>query len=118
MGDDGRLTLGSTRLAWRHRTSLALGFLALGGLLSFGTPAATQDAVPAPPPAEPPKIDITGFVDVYYLYNLNNKVDPALRSFDVQHNAFSLSLAEIAFAKRVTQHAVLVGLVYAFGGKV
>jgi len=49
----------------------------------------------------PPRIDVTGFVDVYYTYN-SNKVDPALRSFDVQHNAFSLSLAEIAFAKGVS----------------
>ena len=29
-------------------------------------------------------------MDVYYGYNFN-KVDPALRTFDVQHNAFSLS---------------------------
>ena len=48
---------------------------------------APRDAAQAPAP-EPPKIDVTGFVDVYYLYNFN-KVDPALRSFDVQHNAFS-----------------------------
>ncbi len=41
---------------------------------------------------------MTGFVDVYYGYNFN-KVDPKLRSYDVQHNTFSLSLAEVAFAK-------------------
>ncbi len=75
--------------------------LAFGLLLLLGLPAAAQDAAPSPPPPEPPKIDVTGFVDVYYEYNFN-KVDPALRSFDVQHNAFSLSLAEIAFAKSVT----------------
>jgi hypothetical protein len=41
-------------------------------------------------------------VDIYYGYNFN-KVDPILlRSFDVQHNAFSLSLAEVVFAKGVT----------------
>ena len=44
---------------------------------------------------------MTGFVDVYYGYNFN-KVDPIARTFDVQHNTFSLSLAEIAFAKGVT----------------
>jgi hypothetical protein len=44
---------------------------------------------------------VTGFVDVYYGYNFN-KVDPIARTFDVQHNTFSLSLAEIAFAKGVT----------------
>jgi len=77
---------------------------ALGVLVLAGLPAAAQDApqdAAKPPAPEPPKIDVTGFVDVYYLYNFN-KVDPALRSFDVQHNAFSLSLAEIAFAKGVT----------------
>src|SRR4029453_8922452 len=43
----------------------------------------------------------TRVVDVYYGYNLN-KVDPIARTFDVQHNTFSLSLAEIAFAKGVS----------------
>jgi hypothetical protein len=41
---------------------------------------------------------VTGFVDVYYGYNVNG-IDPSLRVFDVQHNAFSLSLAEVALAK-------------------
>jgi len=76
-----------------------------GALVLSALPAAAQEPVaaqePTPPAAEPPKIDVTGFVDVYYTYNFN-KTDPAFRSFDVQHNAFSLSLAEIAFAKGVT----------------
>ena len=38
---------------------------------------------------------------MYYGYNFN-KVDPIARTFDIQHNTFSLSLAEIAFAKGVT----------------
>jgi Putative beta-barrel porin-2, OmpL-like. bbp2 len=91
------------------RSSRALtGILkvAAGALLLAALPARAQEAAPKPTPepspvAEQPKIDVTGFVDVYYEYNFN-KVDPALRSFDVQHNAFSLSLAEIAFAKSVT----------------
>ena len=62
--------------------------------------ARAQDPAPQPSP-EPPKIDVTGFVDVYYGYNFN-KVDPIARTFDVQHNTFSLSLAEIAFAKGVS----------------
>jgi len=80
--------------------------LAFGSLLGSApdlvaqTPAATASPEPSPTP-EPPKIDVIGFVDTYYEYNFN-KVDPALRSFDVQHNAFSLNLAEIAFAKAVT----------------
>jgi hypothetical protein len=77
---------------------MTLGLLALGALLLPALPAAAQDAVTSPPPAEPPRIDVTGFVDVYYLYDFN-KVDPALRSFDVQHNAFSLSVADVALSK-------------------
>jgi hypothetical protein len=63
-------------------------------------PAATPEP-PATPAADPPTIDVTGYVDTYYLYAFNG-VDPALRSFDVQHDAFSLSLADVAFAKGVT----------------
>lgn len=63
-------------------------------------PAPPPEPTPAPSPA-PSKIDVTGFVDLYYGYNFN-KVDPVYRAFDVQHNAFSLSLAEVAFAKGVT----------------
>ena len=82
-----------------RRLALALAFAGL-----FVTGVSADDAAPAAdasPAPEPPKIDVTGFVDVYYTYNFN-KTDPALRSFDVNHNAFSLSLAEIAFAKGVT----------------
>jgi hypothetical protein len=69
-------------------------------------PAAAQEPAPSPSPtptaqAEPPKIDVTGFVDLYYMYNVN-ETDPFGRTFDVQHNTFSLSLAEVAFAKSVT----------------
>src|SRR5262245_38887720 len=60
--------------------------------------AQAQDAAPAP---ETPKIDVTGFVDVYYGYNFN-KTAPTFRTFDVQHNTFSLNLAEVAFAKAPT----------------
>jgi hypothetical protein len=81
---------------------------------------AAPPAEPAAPPAEPaappaesappaaesaapaaPKLDITGFVDVFYEYSFN-RVDPAFRAFDIHHNAFSLSLAEVAFAETVS----------------
>ena len=58
-------------------------------------PGAAQE--PAASPA-PPAVDVTGFVDAYYGYNLNG-VDPTLRTYDVQHNTFSLSLAQVSFAK-------------------
>jgi hypothetical protein len=65
-----------------------------------GGAARAQEPAPSPTP-EPPKVDVTGFVDVYYGYNFN-QTDPAFRTFDVQHNTFSLSLAEVAFAKTVS----------------
>jgi len=90
-----------TRMTRLSRRSVvpAVAFLALAAV-----PVFAEDPAPAPaasPSPEPPKIDVTGFVDVYYGYNFN-KVDPSLRTFDVQHNAFSLSLAEINFTKGVT----------------
>jgi hypothetical protein len=88
------------------------GLLALG-LTSLAAPAVPAEDVPAPgaaapagqeataPAPAPSKVDVTGFVDVYYQYAFN-KVDPALRSFDVQHDAFSLSVADVALSKAVT----------------
>jgi hypothetical protein len=78
----------------RRATEVALAVLGL----AFATSAQAQAPAPSP---EPPRVDVTGYVDVYYGYNFNG-VDPAFRSFDVQHNTFSLSAAEVAFAKAVT----------------
>jgi hypothetical protein len=44
---------------------------------------------------------VSGFVDTYYGCN-TNRVDPQLRNFDTSHDTFSLSLAEIAFERKVT----------------
>ncbi|MGH9459871.1 MAG: porin [Vicinamibacteria bacterium] len=73
---------------------VVFAWLALGAAVQAQDPASS-------PASEAPKINITGFVDLYYQYNFN-QVDPTYRAFDVQHNAFSLSLAELAFAKGVT----------------
>jgi len=86
-----------TRVSCMSRRLAVSAFAVL--VLCAGS-ARAQAPAPQPSP-EPPKIDVTGFVDVYYGYNFN-EVDPVLRTFDVQHNTFSLSLAEIAFAKGVT----------------
>jgi hypothetical protein len=83
------------------RPGLRLGLLGFAGCLLLALPASAQDPEATPAAAAPPKIDVTAFVDVYYEYNFN-EVDPALRSFDVQHDAFSLSLADVALAKGVT----------------
>lgn len=78
--------------------------LALAVATAFTSAVQAEEAAPAAdasPAPDPPKIDVLGFVDTYYTYNFNH-TDPALRSFDVNHNAFSLSQAEIAFSKGVT----------------
>ncbi|HXK11335.1 MAG TPA: porin [Vicinamibacteria bacterium] len=82
--------------------SLAVALLAIAALPTRAQdpqPAATPE--PAASPAAPAKVQVTGFVDTYYEYNFN-KVDPSLRVFDIQHNTFSLSLAEVAFTKAPT----------------
>jgi hypothetical protein len=83
-----------------NHLSRRYAFSTLAVLLAATVHAQTPAPAPTPEP-EPPKVDVTGFVDVYYGYNFN-KTDPAFRTFDVQHNTFSLSLAEVAFAKGVT----------------
>ena len=92
--------------SWRRVVGVGgLCLMALSGrALAQDAPAPgaspAPEASPSPSPA-PPGIEVSGFVDAYYLYNFN-KTAPQLRTFDVQHNAFSLSLAEIAFQKSVT----------------
>jgi len=79
----------------RVKVVLASGVFGLCGAASRA-----QEPAPSPSPG-PSRIEVTGSVDVYYGYNLN-KDDPVLRTFDIQHNTFSLSLAEVAFAKAVS----------------
>jgi len=59
------------------------------------------------PPANPvveffKQTEIYGFVDGYYLW-ATNETAPQLRNFDVNHNNFSLSYAEVAIAKPVSE---------------
>jgi len=77
---------------------------------AIAAPALAQQPAPAPTPTPAPeatpaadasKIDVGGYVDTYYGYNFN-KTDPALRSFDVLHNTFSLSAVELNFTKLPT----------------
>jgi hypothetical protein len=83
-------------MTWEFDASRRIATTFLGAALACGAASAQE---PAPSP-EPTKVDVTGFVDAYYSYNFNG-VDPTFRTFDVQHNTFSLSLAEVAFAKAV-----------------
>ncbi len=98
----------------RRLRSLLLAAGALLTVCTLATPASADEPqtpppaapTPAPTPApspspEPSKIDVVAFVDTYYGYNFN-KVDPSLHPFDVQHNTFSLSLAEVNLTKTPT----------------
>jgi hypothetical protein len=87
--------------------------------------AAPQAAPPAPTPEEVAKkqdaatmdffrsIEFSGFVDSYYAYNFNKPQKPCttiggvavfncLYNFNVAHNSFSLSMAEVSLAKTPT----------------
>src|SRR5438105_9594264 len=51
------------------------------------------------------RTDLSGFVDAYYGYNFNTPVTRKAgpeRTFDVQHNSFSLNLAELSLEKKPT----------------
>ena len=59
------------------------------------------------------KTEVSGFVDMYYTYNFNTPAKPCttvagvavfncLYNFNVAHNSFSLSLAEVALEKKPT----------------
>jgi hypothetical protein len=95
-----------TRASRKGRLHLATASLAV--ILGAAVPSLAQQPTPAPAPtptpeatpapAPEPKVVVGGYVDVYYGYNFNG-VDPSLRSFDVQHNTFSLSAAEVNFTK-------------------
>jgi Putative beta-barrel porin-2, OmpL-like. bbp2 len=66
------------------------------------SPSATAEpATTDPAPTEPTRVVVGGFVDIYYGYNFN-KVGPRLRTFDIQHNTFSLSMAEVNLEKKVS----------------
>ena len=72
------------------------------------------------------KLTISGYVDVYYQYNLNNPTqttglyqgqpnggfENVGRIFDVKHNTFSLGLAQTKFAYTTDRSEVVVDLAY------
>lgn len=79
-----------------------------GVSVSADEPAAEPQAAPAS--SDPfldffRKTEISGLIDTYYTYNFNEPATGTftpLRSFDVKHNQFSVSLVEVAFAKPAT----------------
>jgi hypothetical protein len=74
-----------------------------------GTPAETAAQEPAPA-ADPvlswfKKVEVAGLIDTYYTYNFNEPATGTftpLRSFDVKHNQFSISLVELDLIKPAT----------------
>jgi hypothetical protein len=80
--------------------------------LSASVTAAANEAAQAPAQSSDSAVlaffkntEVSGFVDTYYSYNFNTpatrKAGPE-RTFDVQHNSFSLNLAELSFVKTPT----------------
>jgi hypothetical protein len=74
-------------------------------------PAPATPAQTAPTPAMESsspsffrQTELSGFVDAYYGYNFNTPSagQAQLRNFDIQHNSFSLNLAELALEKKPT----------------
>jgi hypothetical protein len=55
----------------------------------------TTTGAEAPQETAAPPIVVSGYVDTYYQYNVN-QVPPSLRAFDVEHDALSSSLADVA----------------------
>jgi hypothetical protein len=91
-------------------------FAAAPGVMAQGGPAApapvpgggTPRQAAPPPSAESPAVsffkqtEVSGFVDAYFGYNFNtpSSGQAQVRNFDVQHNSFSLNLAELALEKK------------------
>jgi hypothetical protein len=75
-------------------------FLLLAVLLLGGTIMFAQDAVLTTETVEEEEtpLQISGFVDAYYQYNLNNNA-AGTTSFTSAHNSFELGMANIVFAK-------------------
>ncbi len=91
--------------------------LAAACSIALAAPAMAQNA-----PADNPVLtffrstEVSGFVDTYYAYNFNKPASPCAtvagvafftcpRNFDVQHNSFSLNLAEVALEKKPARAA-------------
>ncbi|HEY5600074.1 MAG TPA: porin [Candidatus Manganitrophaceae bacterium] len=75
------------KMRWGWSFAVALFMMAAGSVFA-------EEAGKSP-------VQISGFVDTYYSYNLNQPDDRNndLANFDFDHNTFSLSLAEVVFSK-------------------
>lgn len=98
---------------------LLIAFLLLGGFT-----VSAQDAVLVSQAVEPKEEDketneneeekslkISGFVDAYYQYNLNDNA-AATTSFTAAHNSFELGMANIVFAKEFNKVGFVADLAF------
>ena len=90
------------------RAEAGTSIAARAAVLAAGDAALTRDEQEAAPAADANPVveffrqtQITGLVDGYYMWAFNEE-PLELHTFDVNHNSFSLSYAEIAFAKDPT----------------
>ncbi|MBM4065470.1 MAG: porin [Planctomycetes bacterium] len=103
---------------------LGLAGILCGAMASFTAPIFAQEAAPAVAPAEEEgqiasffkSVEVSGFIDTYYSYNYSNPKDNLgsggdfvrpdmleLRSFDREHNSFTLDNVEISVFKPSTE---------------
>ncbi len=98
----------------KRRTTI-LGGLLMGLLAAHaGTSPAWAQAAPATPAQTPApdspvvaffkQTEVSGFVDVYFGYDFNTPStrQAQVRNFDIQHDSFSLNLAELSLEKKPT----------------
>lgn len=98
----------------RRLLYLSLALVTAGAVAAradTATPAATPSPDPSPEPspapspeaspAAPTPLEVTAFADAYYGWHFN-KTDAQLRNFDVDHNAFSINLVEVALEKKTS----------------
>ncbi|HYP15110.1 MAG TPA: porin [Bryobacteraceae bacterium] len=83
-----------------HRYKCAYLGLALvfASAVAAQTPPADSSAAPTAPPLQ---LDISGYVDGYYSYNLNHPAsrNNTWRNFDVKHNSLTLNFAKLTVEK-------------------
>ena len=98
----------------KRRTTILAGLLV--GLVAAHVGASTvwaqnTAATPAQTPAPDSSVvsffkqtEVSGFVDVYFGYNFNTPStgQAQVRNFDIQHDSFSLNLAELSLEKKPT----------------
>src|ERR1051326_4737336 len=95
-----------SQILTRYSRAIAMTALVLASIV---TPAWAQQTDQAAADAKVMEFlrrtEISGFVDGYYGYNFNTPVTRKTgpeRTFDVNHNSFSLNLAELSSAKTPT----------------